>query len=99
MVKDVAEGTKKKVRAILDMALENECYNVVLSALGCGAYKNPPEHVAEIFKEIISEFDGCFKNVVFAIFEDHNSKRHEEGNVAPFARVFSVEPIDFEYND
>ncbi len=95
---DKAKGTAKKARAILNMALENECYNVVLSALGCGAFRNPPTHVAEIFKLVIKEeFDGCFENVIFAIYEDHNSKRNSEGNVLPFARVFEVEPIDFVY--
>lgn len=40
---------------------------LLLSAFGCGAYGNPPAHMAELFKEMIVEFDGCFKKITFAI--------------------------------
>lgn len=47
---------------------------------------NPPKHVAEIFREAIKEFDGCYKHITFAIIEDHNSRKlhNPEGNVKPF---------------
>ena len=38
--------------------------------IGCGAYKNPPEIVSEIFKELVVEFAGYFNMVVFAITEN-----------------------------
>ena len=61
-------------------------------ALGCGAFKNPPEHVATLFKEaLLGPFAGCFEHVVFAIFDDHNCKKshNPDGNLAPFQRIFN----------
>ena len=88
---------RDKIRLILDIAerFEHDC--VVLSAFGCGAFKNPPEDIAEIFREVVlgEEFRGVFKRVVFAIFNDHNA-RHEyapDGNVIPFARAFATDIV------
>jgi len=65
---------------------------LVLSAFGRGAFANPPNHVAELFKEVFSEneFLGFFRHIVFAIYEDSNSgKEHNpNGNVLPFLEVF-----------
>jgi len=65
---------------------------LVLGAFGCGAFANPPNHMAELFKEVLleKEFIKKFKFIVFSIFEDHNSnKRHNpNGNVLPFLEVF-----------
>jgi uncharacterized protein (TIGR02452 family) len=63
--------------------------------LGCGAFRNPPNHVAEIFHEqlVLGEFAGVFDRVVFAIFDDHNAHRdhNPDGNVLPFQRMFESE--------
>ena len=40
---------------------------LILSALGCGAFGNPPEHMAFIFQEVLEEFAGAFKKIYFAI--------------------------------
>jgi len=40
------EKTKRKMRVILYLALANGHDSVVLSAMGCGAYKNPPGYVS-----------------------------------------------------
>ena len=68
---------------------------IVLSAFGCGAFRNPPQRVAEIFKHLLtSTFSNCFKTVVFAIFNDHNSRKNGgEGNVVPFERVFETQAV------
>ncbi len=59
---------------------------IVLSAFGCGAFRNPPDHIARLFKSVCDEFTGCFRVIAFAILEDHNSARNAEGNVLPFER-------------
>jgi uncharacterized protein (TIGR02452 family) len=66
----------------------------VLGAFGCGAFRNPPRHMAELFKEVFQEreFQNRFPFVIFAILSDHNSwKEHNpEGNVLPFTSVFDT---------
>ena len=64
----------------------------MLSAFGCGAFGNPPHHIAELFKKVIEEnsYENSFKNITFAIINDHNAhKAHNpEGNYIPFVKVF-----------
>lgn len=58
-----------KIRTIFRIAKMHQQKNLVLSAWGCGAYKNPPKHIAELFKRTISipEFCNFFNNITFAI--------------------------------
>eukprot|EP01080_Neovahlkampfia_damariscottae_P012443 gene12443-6195_t len=90
--------TKEKIRRIFLITLENGHDSIVLSAFGCGAFRNPPRHVAQLFKEVIEEFKCHFDIIAFAIFNDHNSgKQHnKEGNVQPFADIFEKKTIKFE---
>ena len=71
---------------------------IVLSAFGCGAFCNPPTTVAQLFWEVISsEYAGgvekpkTYRQIVFAIFDDHNANRrhNDEGNLIPFQRRFA----------
>lgn len=87
---DLIEGVKNKMRTILRIAAINGQKTLVLGALGCGAFHNPPRHTAELFKEVLSEseFNNIFKTICFAIKEDHNSRG--EGNFKPFAEQFGT---------
>ena len=82
----------RSIRTIFRILIAHGYEVAVLSAFGCGAFRNPPGHVAELFAEILEEkeFEGHFSTLVFAIIDDHNSgKDHNpEGNVWPFQRVF-----------
>jgi uncharacterized protein (TIGR02452 family) len=90
---NLAEATKEKIRTILRIAGKYKHDCLVLGAFGCGAFANPPNHIAELFKEVFfeEEFTSRFKVVVFSIFEDHNSNKEHNpnGNVLPFLEVFS----------
>lgn len=89
---ELIEPSKEKIRTILRIAGEFNHDCLVLSAFGCGAFKNPPHHVAKLFKEVFSEseFKNRFRLVVFAIIDDHNAwqEHNSEGNVLPFLREF-----------
>jgi len=56
-----------KVRLIFHIAAMNKHDCLILGALGCGAFHNPPNVIATIFAEMCSEYAGHFKKVVFAI--------------------------------
>lgn len=89
----LVEPIKNKMRTILRIALLHNHTCLVLGALGCGAFRNPPRHVARMFHEVFneSEFKGRFSEVYFAILEDHNShKAHNpQGNLKPFMEEFA----------
>ncbi len=84
MTEHMAAITRNKIHTILNIAIDNEIDILVLGALGCGAFHNPPHHVALLFKEIFAEpaYAHAFKKVVFAIKKDHNSRKTE------LARIF-----------
>jgi uncharacterized protein (TIGR02452 family) len=84
-----ANVTREKIRTVLEMALQKGHKSVVLGALGCGAFCNPPAHIVELFMDVIEkEYPDCFQEIVFAVLDDHNTgKAHNpEGNFKPFAR-------------
>lgn len=88
LIPQVAEKTKQKIRCMLAAGLYHGHDSLVLSALGCGAFRNPPHHMAELFKEVFveEEFVKRYKHISFAIVDDHNARR--EGNFKPFSEVF-----------
>jgi uncharacterized protein (TIGR02452 family) len=93
---DDAEEVKIRMRTIFNIALENHHDSIILSAFGCGAFKNPPEAISFLFNEIIeNEFKDCFKSIVFAIIEDHNSRTiyNENGNILPFCEEFQIQKV------
>ncbi len=82
-----AEMTKNKIRFIFEIAIAFEYKALVLSASGCGAFHNPPQHVAELYKEVIEEYpDGTFDTIDFAIISDKNDAQR---NYEQFCSVLS----------
>lgn len=75
LIRSLVEPAKRKIRTIFNIAIENGVEVLVLGAMGCGAFRNPPEHIAALFKEILDEppYKGRFAKIVFAIKGDHNS--------------------------
>ena len=92
IAKHLIEPTKEKMRTILRIAGKYNHNAIVLSAFGCGAFCNPPEHIALLFKEVFAEpeFKTRFALIVFAIISDQNSNRahNPNGNFEPFRSVF-----------
>lgn len=80
-------STLSLIRTILRIAYNNGQRRLVLGAFGCGAFANPPGHMAQLFKQVFEEpeFQGLFREIHFAIIEDHNS--HGK-NVNAFKEVF-----------
>lgn len=85
---------KNKIRTIFRMGLVHGHDSLVLGALGCGAFRNPPRHVARLFHEVMDEpeFKNRYRLIVFAILDDHNAhqKHNPEGNYKPFAEEFAM---------
>lgn len=96
IVDSLVEGVKNKIRTVFRIALRHRHDSLVLGAWGCGAFCNPPRHMARLFHEVMREreFKNKFKKIVFAIIEDHNSRKahNPEGNLLPFQREFQIYP-------
>ena len=69
-------STLNLIRTILRIPYNNGQRRLVLGAFGCGAFANPPRHMAQLFKQVFEEpeFEGIYREIHFAIIEDHNSK-------------------------
>ena len=87
------EPIKNKIRTIFRIGLAHGHDSLVLGALGCGAFRNPPRHVARLFHEVMDEleFKNKYRRIVFAILDDHNAHQshNQEGNYKPFADEFA----------
>ena len=81
-----------EMRTILRIGLRHGHDSLVLGALGCGAFCNPPSHIARLFHEVFEEpeFKNKYRLISFAILDDHNAHRshNPEGNYLPFVKEF-----------
>lgn len=89
-----AEVMRNKIRTIFRMGVEHGKDALVLGAFGCGAYRLPPDAVAELFRQVMDEpeFAGKFRLLVFAILERPRMPHGLEGKFAPFYREFGTYP-------
>lgn len=76
---ELKELHKKRMRRILTIAASRQNDVVILGAYGCGAFRNPPEVVAEAMKEVVQEFLHHFKVIEFAVY---CSPRDEQNYIA-----------------
>lgn len=73
------EDTREQIKTMLRVAaLEGKGY-LVLSAFGCGAFRNPPEAIAGLFREVLQdvEFVGRFEAIYFAIMDRKGTRNYE----------------------
>lgn len=75
-----------KIRLVIQLADYKKVDHLVLGAFGCGAFGNPPEAVAQLFKIVLEEYSHSFASVSFAILE-----RNETRLNSAFSKVFSKE--------
>lgn len=94
MAQAEANITLDKIRTIFRIGIDKGHDSLVLSALGCGAFANPPAHIAKLFHQVIEEpeFKDAFKLIDFAILDGYRTglKHNPEGNLKPFQREFSM---------
>ena len=72
---------KNRMTLITRLFIENKCDAIILGAYGCGFFGNDPYVVASIWRGIIRDYGGYFKNIVFAIPND------KDNNFATFKEV------------
>lgn len=76
--KELLNIFKDRIRHILNVCIGYKNDNIVLGAFGCGAFKNPPNIVAQAFKEILIDenYRYNFNNILFSIFTSPNDTKN-----------------------
>lgn len=64
---------KSTIENIFKVAYLQNKETLVLGALGCGAYHNPPLIVISIFNEYLKKYNGAFKNIIFAVYSKRDN--------------------------
>lgn len=59
--------TESKIRMIYQLGVIQRYDCLILGALGCGAFNNPPFEVAQIFAEVTAEYAQKFRKIIFPI--------------------------------
>ena len=92
MLPEEAEITMDKMRTIFRIGKIHFHDSLVLSAFGCGAFANPPAHIAKLFRQVLGEdeFKNEFKLIDFAILDGYRTgmSHNPEGNLLPFQKEF-----------
>jgi len=81
---------KRKIETILQTAIHFGHDTIIFGAMGCGAWRCPAKHVAQIFKEVLTEYDHCAQNYYFAIMnttDDNYIVRDRSNNKGPVKTI------------
>lgn|SRR3990167_275541 len=73
-----------KIDSIFSVAVKHGHDSLVLGAIGCGAFNNPPGEVANIFKDKIGKYAGYFKKIGFAVLV---AKKDDQENLTLFQQI------------
>jgi uncharacterized protein (TIGR02452 family) len=90
---------KRKIRLTLRVAAMKGHTKLVLGALGCGVFGNPPGEVAQCFLEVLREKEfqgGWWEDVVFAILDNVKGEQGGKdgiGNYGEFYRVLDGQVV------
>lgn len=75
---------RRRIAAQLDTLIDANIRYAILSAFGCGAFQNPADRVAALYRQEIDERRSAFSLIAFAIF----APGYGPDNYTPFARAF-----------
>jgi len=75
-----------KIESIFTTALHYNHDSLIIGAIGCGAFRNPPGIVASIFKRYIEQYGKFFKKIGFAILVVNE---RDINNINTFMRVLN----------
>ena len=82
-----AVEARKRIVAQLDTLSSHGVRHAVLGAFGCGAFRNPTEQVARIYREEVESRHAHFSVIAFAI---HHAG-YGRDNLTPFVEVFGAD--------
>lgn len=74
---DLMKLHERRARAIMAIAADHGIEHLVVGAFGCGAYRNPPEVVAQAWKNMLPKYEHCFKTIEFAILSTKDTVNYD----------------------
>jgi len=77
---------RRRINAQFETLKKNNIRHVVLSAIGCGAFHNPPEKVSNLYKEYILTNIDHFDVIAFAIIDAGNDEQGKASNYEIFKK-------------
>ena len=75
---DLRNLISKRVKRVFEVAVMNGSEVLILGAWGCGAFRNPPQLVAEIFAEHTEHYRKSFEVIEYAVFHTETEKLNYE---------------------
>ena len=89
------DDTRKRIISQLETLIAHDVTCVILSAFGCGAFKNPPTEIAELYKQEIDNYKDYFRIIVFAIYGSYD-KSNSNANLTAFQNSkIATHSLDF----
>ena len=79
-----------RAKHILNAACKYRADVLILGAFGCGAFSNPPELVAEVYKKLLPYYIYAFKTIEFAVYCNQNDRKNFEAFKASLKCFCSV---------
>ncbi len=67
----------KRINVMFRAAIKHGVTDLILSALGCGAFRNPPRDVVQLFANAVYRYRSHFRTVVFSILGDNFDTFHQ----------------------
>lgn len=78
---------EKRIRRIFAVAAAENNSVLILGAFGCGAFRNPPELVADVFCEVTQEYLRRFERIEYAVFHTARETQNYEAFLRRFGKV------------
>lgn len=79
---------RKKIELVFQIANRRGHDSLVLGAFGCGAWRGPPQQIAELFRDALREWNGAFREVVFACLHKEDAASMRRGTYRNNYEVF-----------
>ena len=86
---DLHSLLETRVRKIFQVAAMEGNEVLILGAFGCGAFRNPPDIVADVFRVVTLEYRKKFETIEYAVF--HTDR--EKDNYRAFQEAFREDRI------
>ena len=74
---------EKRIRRVFEVAIKEEIEVLILGAFGCGAFRNPPHIVSDVFAQMTKEYRKCFDVIEYAVYHTE----YETKNYKAFKRA------------